>query len=302
MLASLFFVVVALSAVAHGRSVPSENDIFSDAPVVCFRTGCTRGTRQTVNDQSVNEFYGIPYAMAPVGDLRFKKPVPHYDWGSGIYNATIKPPSCPQTYFYADERWNNYDLSLNEDCLFLNVWAPETCREDAKCSRLPVVVFIHGGAFTHGGSERATADMSHLAAVADVVAVSFNYRLNGLGFMYGRSKDLPANLGLFDQRLAMNWSVGYHMLSPKSRSLFKRAVLLGGNPYTSNPLNKPDMAYNRALTVTRKLGCLDSEQDLRRNPGGVMQCLKTKDAHDIANSAEYEFSRGRISLYPVFGD
>lgn len=327
MLASLFFVVVALNAVAYGRSVPSENDIFSDAPVVCFRTGCTRGTRQTVNDQTVNVFYGIPYAMAPVGDLRFKKPVPHYDWGSGIYNATIKPPSCPQTYFYADERWNNYDLSLNEDCLFLNVWAPETCREDAKCSRLPVVVFIHGGAFTHGGSERATADMSHLVAVADVVAVSFNYRLNGLGFMYGRSKDLPANLGLFDQRLAMNWvrdnaeffggdpdsitlmghdagaqSVGYHMLSPKSRGLFKRAVLLGGNPYTSNPLNKPDTAYNRALTVTRKLGCLDSEQDLRRNPGGVMQCLKTKDAHDIANSAEYEFSRGRISLYPVFGD
>ncbi|XP_037516413.1 cholinesterase 1 [Rhipicephalus sanguineus] len=325
--ASLFLVVVALSAVAHGRSVPSENDIFSDAPVVCFRTGCTRGTRQTVNDQTVNEFYGIPYAMAPVGDLRFKKPVPHYDWGTGIYNATIRPPSCPQTYFYADDRWNNYDLSLNEDCLFLNVWAPEPCREDIKCSRRPVVVFIHGGGFTHGGSERASADMSHLAAVADVVAVSFNYRLNGLGFMYGRSKDLPANLGLFDQRLAMNWvrdnveffggdpdsitlmghdagaqSVGYHMLSPKSRVLFKRAVLLGGNPYSSTPLNKPDMAYNRALAVTRKLGCLDSEQDLRRNPGGVMQCLKSKDASEIAHSSEYEFSRGRISLFPVFGD
>ncbi|KAL1418750.1 hypothetical protein MTO96_025779 [Rhipicephalus appendiculatus] len=153
--ASLFLVVVALSAAVHGRRVPSENDIFSDAPVVCFRTGCTRGTRQTVKDQTVNEFYGIPYAMAPVGDLRFKKPVPHYDWGTGIYNATIRPPSCPQTYFYADERWNNYDLSLNEDCLFLNVWAPEPCREDVKCSRRPVVVFIHGGAFTHGGSERA---------------------------------------------------------------------------------------------------------------------------------------------------
>ncbi|XP_077524600.1 acetylcholinesterase-1-like [Amblyomma americanum] len=328
MLASLVVAVVALSALpVHGRSLPSENDIFSDSPVVCFRTGCARGVRRTVNDRHVDEFYGIPYAMAPVGDLRFRKPVAHYDWGTGIYNATIKPPSCPQTYFYADENWNNYDLSVNEDCLFLNVWAPETCGEDVKCTRRPVVVFIHGGAFTHGGSERASADMSHLASVGDVVAVSFNYRLNAFGFMYGRNKDLPGNLGLMDQRLAMNWvrdnveyfggdpdmvtlmghdagaqSVGYHMLSPKSRGLFKRAILLGGNPYTTTPLNKPDVAYNRALTVARKLGCLDSEQDWRRNPGGVMQCLKSKDVHEIANSAQYEFSRGRISLFPVFGD
>lgn len=328
MLVSLVLTVVALSALrVHGRSLPSENDIFSDAPVVCFRTGCARGTRRTVNDRHVDEFYGIPYAMAPVGDLRFKKPVAHYDWGTGVYNATIKPPSCPQTYFYADTHWNNYDLSVNEDCLFLNVWAPETCGEDVKCSRRPVVVFIHGGAFTHGGSERASADMSHLASVGDVVAVSFNYRLNALGFMFGRNKDLPANLGLLDQRLAMNWvrdnveyfggdpdmitlmgheagaqSVGYHMLSPRSRDLFKRAILLGGNPYTTTPLNKPDVAYNRALTVARKLGCLDSEQDWRRNSGAVTQCLKSKDAHEIANSAQYEFSRGRISLFPVFGD
>ncbi|XP_077563366.1 acetylcholinesterase-like isoform X2 [Haemaphysalis longicornis] len=327
MLTSVLFVAFAFCAGVRARSVASENDIFSDAPVVCFRTGCVRGTRQTVNDRTVNEFYGIPYAMAPVGDLRFKKPVPHYDWGSGIYNATTKPPSCPQTYFYADERWNNYDLSITEDCLFINVWAPETCRDDVKCSRRPVVVFIHGGAFTHGGSERASLDMSHLASVGDVVAMSFNYRLSGLGFMYGRSKDLPANLGLFDQRMALTWvrdnaeyfggdpgrvtlmghdagaqSVGYHMLAPKSRSLFKRAVLLGGSPYTTSPLNKPGAAYNRALTVARKLGCLDSEQDWRRNPAAVVQCLKSKDARQIADGAQYEFSRGQFSLMPVFGD
>lgn len=282
---------------------------------------------KTVGDNVLNEFLAIPYATPPTGNMRFKKPQPQYNWGSSVYNATIKPPSCPQAYFYADERWNNYDLSVSENCLYLNIWTPKTCPDKTKCFKKPVVVFIHGGTFTHGGSERASADMSHLSSVGDLVAVSFNYRLNALGFMYGRHKDLPGNLGLFDQNLALKWvkdnidvfggdpdsitlmgheagaeSVGYHMLSPMSRNLFKRAILLGGNPYTTSPMNRGDVAYNRALTVARKLGCLKTEVEWKFNRVGVMDCLRKKDIAELASSAQYEFSRGRISLMPVFGD
>ncbi|CAN8013718.1 unnamed protein product [Ixodes persulcatus] len=322
-----YLTLLHLAAVASLAASASENDIFSEAPVVCFKTGCVRGTQKTVEDKTVNEFYGIPYAMQPTGAMRFKKPQPQYDWGTGIYNATVKPPSCPQVYFYADERWNNYDLSVSEDCLYLNVWTPDTCQDRSKCTKKPVIVFIHGGAFTYGGSERASTDMSHLSAVGDVVSVSFNYRLNALGFLYARHRDLPGNAGLFDQNLALKWvkdnieyfggdpdsitvmghgagaqSVGYHMLSPMSRNLFKRAILLGGSPYTSSPLNRRDVAYNRALTVARKLGCLNTQLDWVRNSSGVISCLQQKDALDVASSSQYEFRRGRISLSPVFGD
>ncbi|XP_064471250.1 acetylcholinesterase-like isoform X2 [Ornithodoros turicata] len=296
----------------------SENDIFPAAPVVCPQMGCLRGRRTLVQGKIINQYVGIPYAMPPTGANRFKKPEPQYSWGSHVFNATATPPSCPQHYFYADTRWNNYDVSINEDCLYLNVWSPEECYFDETCDKKPVVVFIHGGAFTYGGIEKSSGDLSNLAATANVVAVSMNYRLNALGFLYGRSEDVPGNVGLYDQNMALKWvkdniesfngdpksvtivghdagaqSVGYHIVSPKSRNLFKRAVLLSGSPYTTMPLNKQDIAYNRGIAVARKLGCSADK---------LMECLREKDAMDVAAKSQYEYRRGDLSLLPVFGE
>ncbi len=151
-------------------------------------------------DAELSVFRGIRYAQAPVGDLRWRAPQAPAD-ADELQDATAYGAAAPQL--------DNPAVPLgehtvrDEDCLFLNVWTPATA------GHRPVMVWIHGGAYTFGSSSQPLFDGQHLSAAGDVVLVTVNYRLGGLGFLDltgvpgGESAD--SNLALRDVLLALAW-------------------------------------------------------------------------------------------------
>ena len=139
----------------------------AQSPVVATQYGAVQGT--TVGQ--VNEWLGIPYASPPVGQLRWYPPQPPAPF-TATFQATQFSSSCPQGISQFGRP------STNEDCLYLNVYAPAGTTATA---RLPVMVWIHGGAFVTG--EGADYDGSALASQGRVIVVTINYRLGLLGFL-----------------------------------------------------------------------------------------------------------------------
>lgn len=209
--------------------------------VVRTRQGAVRGA--TVDGIAV--FKGIPYAAPPFGARRFQPPQPVAAW-DGVrdaldYGATVtKPPYFPP-----------FDVLLpepaipGEDSLNLNIWTPDPGRVG-----LPVLVWIHGGAFANGTGAIPTYDGSRFARDG-VVCVTINYRLGVDGFLFlGQGN---ANLGLLDQVAALAWvqeniaafggdphnvtvagqsaggmSIGALLSMPRARGLFRRAIPQSG--------------------------------------------------------------------------
>jgi para-nitrobenzyl esterase len=162
-----------------------------------------RGTTVATGDAGgeVVAFLGIPYAAAPAGDLRWRPPHPPRVWHTP-FDATRFGPSAPQPRGGAlDGLVPGMAVDeTDEDCLTVNVWTP-----GADSGARPVLVWIHGGAFTIGGSSLETYDGARLAGREDVVVVSCNYRLGALGFLVLEHGDAVANCGILDQVAALEW-------------------------------------------------------------------------------------------------
>ncbi|CAN8013720.1 unnamed protein product, partial [Ixodes persulcatus] len=220
-------------------------------PTIHTKHGSIVGKQVELLDKRINVFSGIPYAQAPVGDLRLRKPVPYPPWNVTL-NATRRPHQCRQN----PHEWPplpGKSSNCSEDCLYLNVWAPA----DVVPGELrAVMVWIHGGDFILGSSSWDYYDGSMLAAYGEVVVVSMNYRLGRLGFLNAGSDQAPGNQGLYDQNLALQWvrdnifyfggnesavtlfgqdagaaSIAMHMMSPVSSGLFKRAIMQSGGAF-----------------------------------------------------------------------
>lgn len=142
---------------------------------------------------ALRSFLGIPYAAAPSGDLRWALPrLPHH-WAQPL-DATKFRNGCPQV-----ARYGRTQAGYNEDCLFINVVAPEDVPPSVQ--KRAVIVWIYGGAFVGGSS--ALYPLGHMAKSGDVVVVSFNYRLGVFGFMSHPSfAEYNGSYGLEDQRAA----------------------------------------------------------------------------------------------------
>ena len=134
-----------------------------------IKNGKINGKTVTFDEQEVHMFLGIPYAEPPVGELRFKKPLPKTSWSEPI-DATQWTSPCHQTT-HAKDFLND---SLSEDCLHLNIWSPLI---SGSTDELKAVIFyIHGGALLYGSSNQKM-HVSHLLSVkGDVVVVTINYR------------------------------------------------------------------------------------------------------------------------------
>ncbi|WCL55228.1 carboxylesterase/lipase family protein [Gimibacter soli] len=205
-----------------------------------------------VTEAALHIFKGIPYALPPVGERRWKIPEPPASW-QGVRDAGAFGPACvqppmPQASVYFDP-----PAAMDEDCLTLNVWAPE------KAEKAPVIVWIHGGALQRGHTSSPLYDGANLARKG-VVFVSLNYRLGVLGWMAhpdlsAESQDgISGNYGLTDQIRALEWvrdnivafggdpanvtvmgesagalSVTYLLSSPKARGLFHKAIVESAN-------------------------------------------------------------------------
>ncbi|WP_353826284.1 carboxylesterase/lipase family protein [Agromyces sp. SYSU T0242] len=172
-----------------------------DPLVVETGSGAVRGRRR----RGTRQWRGIPYAAAPAGDLRFRAPRPHPDW-DGVRDAAAYGPVAPQhrrgQFLGAAEH-----LARSEDCLSLNVIAPDDARPgDGR----PVMVFVHGGAYSVGSSGEYPRQGERLVREHGIVYVSLNYRLGALGWLdlraYSRpDRPIEANLGLRDQVAALEW-------------------------------------------------------------------------------------------------
>jgi para-nitrobenzyl esterase len=223
---------VVCSALASARA--------DEAPTVSTLDGAVRGSIE--NGEAV--FRGIPYAAPPIGELRWREPEPAKPW-NGVRAATAFGPSCMQDYDFGP---------MSEDCLTLNIWAPEWPSKTAKA----VMVWFHGGGDTEGGSNSPYFYGDSLAK-RGVVVVSVNYRLGVFGFMahpeltQESRHHASGNYGLLDQIAALQWvrnnigkfggdpervtifgqsagaaDVERLMVSPLSKGLFQRAIAESG--------------------------------------------------------------------------
>ncbi len=156
--------------------------------------GDVRGRRSN----GVTAFYGIPYAEAPVGALRFAPPVRRRPWG-GVFNATDPAAGAPQRPAALAQLIGMSCPVQDEDCLHVTVWTPSCAPE----RRRAVLYWIHGGGFEAGSPSNPLADGSRLSAYGDVVVVSVGYRLGAIGLLC--LDGVPSNRSLLDQAAGLEW-------------------------------------------------------------------------------------------------
>lgn len=242
----------------------------------------------TLNPTTVT-FLGIPFAQPPVGELRWRPPRPHAAW-SGVRDATRFGKICPQP------RGDLAQPESGEDCLSLNVYVPRraglpgdvpaaaapTQAPPGSPPPRPVMVWIHGGTNTTGGSR--FYDPTPLVETGDVVVVTLNYRLGVFGFLahpaFRAEAGTTGNYGLMDQQLALAWvraniaafggdpanvtvfgessgglNVLSHLASPRSAGLFDKAIIQSG----TYRLDTPDLPASEELgrDFADRVGCQD---------------------------------------------
>lgn len=216
---------------------------------VAIETGLVQG----VHEGPIRVFKGIPYAAAPVGELRWRAPEPAQAW-EGIMSADAFSPACPQKGSYPE---NSPPEPMSEDCLTLNIWTPAESADE----KLPVMVWIYGGGLINGSGSTPLYAGDRLAA-RGVVVVTFNYRLGALGFLAHPELNRESkhggsgNYGLLDQIAALNWvrrniaafggdpetvtifgqssgsfSVSMLAVSPLTTGLFRRAIGQSGGVF-----------------------------------------------------------------------
>jgi len=159
--------------------------------------------RRLAGGPGVISFKGIPYAAPPVGALRWKKPQPAATW-EGVRKADAYGAACIQMPGLSAANGGDPG-ALSEDCLYLNVWTPKP----NTAAKLPVMVWIHGGAYLFGAGGLPLYDGGPLAS-RGAVFVSLNYRLGPLGFFAHPALERenpggPMNFGLLDQIAALKW-------------------------------------------------------------------------------------------------
>jgi para-nitrobenzyl esterase len=196
----------ARSVILAAVSVAAVSLPFAGARAAEPTVVTTTGTFTAVpspSDPAVNVFFGIRYAAAPSGALRWTPPVAPVP-PAGVVVASTPGDACPQSGSTAP-------LAQSEDCLFLNVYVPASARPN---SRLPVFYWIHGGALV--GGTGAQYDPSVMVANSDIIVVTINYRLGALGWLVepGLTATTAStfenvgdagNYGLMDQQFGMQW-------------------------------------------------------------------------------------------------
>ena len=237
----------------------------------------TAGKVQGYTENGIDIFKGIPFAEPPIGDLRFCPPVGKEPW-DGVFDAT-EYGSCAFQGFTGLEEWFGRLEHESEDCLNLNIWTPATDGE-----KLPVMVWIHGGAFIMGSGCHEFYDGSVLAKRGNVVIVTINYRLGALGYLY--IPGVTANVGQLDQISALRWvqenigsfggdphnvtifgesAGGYAVVTlpamPAAKGLFHRVIA------QSAPYFDPETSEKNTRTLMRKLKIKKGDIDgLRKLP------------------------------------
>nr|XP_054502613.1 bile salt-activated lipase-like isoform X3 [Agelaius phoeniceus] len=236
----------------------------------------------------VDIFRGIPFAAPP---RTLEDPQPHPGW-DGTLEAKEFKKRCMQV------KLTQTDVRGSEDCLYLNIWVPQGRKQVS--TKMPVMIYIYGGAFLVGGGQGANFldnylyDGEEIAVRGNVIVVTINYRVGPLGFLSTGDENLPGNYGLKDQHMAIAWvkrnikafggdpdnitifgesagaaSVSLQTLSPKNKGLFKRAISQSGVGLCSWAIQRDPLVWAKKLG--EKVGCSTDNTTVLAN------CLRISD-------------------------
>ena len=254
--------------------------------------------------KSVHRFLGVPYALPPLGHLRFRPPKPPSAWKPNILNATQYGKFCAQPRDPGNEKYMQKFLPqvtadlYSEDCLFLNIFTPTTNKMNSEeQSVLPVMFNIHGGGYEVGTSIFAPGD---ILALRGVVVVAIQYRLSTFGFATTGDSAAPGNYGMLDQVQALRWvkenignfggdssrvtifgesaggsSVCLHMLSPLSRDLVHQSVAMSGVDLSHFALAQSEKVVKYTKMVAEGVGCPTGDSF------SMMECLREMNSSAI---------------------
>ncbi|XP_014235995.1 venom carboxylesterase-6-like [Trichogramma pretiosum] len=265
-------------------------------PLVKIHNGTLEGTiMKSRYGREFIGFRGIPYALPPLGDLRFEPPKPAVGW-NGVRSAKDDAEICTQRNIYTHQE----EIVGVEDCLYLNVYTPRLPGKNKEnYGAFPAMIWFHGGGWVTGAGHSDFYGPKFLLD-HDVVLVTVNYRLGPLGFLSTEDLVTPGNQGMKDQAQAIRWvheniasfggdpnrvtlfgesaggvAVHYHMISPLSKGLFQRGISQSGTALCPWALTRPGLAKNKAQRVAELLKC--PKDDTIK----LIECLKTKSAVDI---------------------
>ncbi|RCW51866.1 carboxylesterase family protein [Paenibacillus prosopidis] len=244
-----------------------KKDAYVPDVTVKTKYGDVQGVQLT-NSSSIS-WLGVPYAKPPIGDLRWKAPRNPDSW-TGKLETVRYQQTCVQTV--------NGKITGSEDCLYLNIWRPNQAS-----SKLPVLVFTHGGGNVGGSGSSFVGDK--LATAANSVVITINYRLGAMGYFRhpalqtGNPSDDSGNYGLLDILQSLKWvqenieqfggdsenvtlagqSAGARdvlaaVISPYGKGLFQKAVVLSGGMTTSDPKAGEEKAANALVKLVQTEG------------------------------------------------
>ena len=300
----------------------NNNNNHSSEPEVALGTSITTasGPIEGIDSERAQSwnFLGIPYAAAPVGDLRWKAPRPVTSWSDTLSTKAL-PDFCPQFLYFSNQ------FAGDEDCLYLNVYRPRTQERD-----LPVFVWIHGGGNNNGdtGQETPAYDGARLAERGNMVVVTVQYRLGALGWLYlpalhgDNELDNSGNFGTLDIIESLKWvqanaaafggdtenvtiagesagaaNVLTLIISEQASGLFHKAVIqsLGGN------VNSTDTAFAQSQALIDDLMAFEGVPDEQLSNEELAAYLRSLDPQLLLGLANASAIIGDGVVIPVEG-
>ena len=309
LLALSMMVVLATATSRFPMTTPGWKLDPTETRTIPTSSGYLQGARYTrttpsptpSSEHAVWAFLGVPFAAPPVGALRWREPQAVDPTMAGeTYDATMFGPSCVQ--FPSPEVPSSV---MSEDCLYLNVYVPESVLDTAGGAPSPVMEYIYGGSFVSGSSSKQDINGLNLTSSSSAIVVTLNYRLGPFGFLASPPSlavdGSTGNYGLLDQRAAMAWvesniaafggdkdaitlfgesagaiSVCYHLVWHRNveHSLFSRAILQSPDCDSGTPLQ---VALEQGKAFASATGCSTSHGD----PNEQLECMRALSSHDV---------------------
>lgn len=276
-------------------------------------------------ERTVRQYLGIEYARV---NERFSRAQPIRRQNESLIDATSFGPVCKSSGSVCSSNASRTSCAVEygifafksisvEQCLFLNVFLPATVTSEKR----PVLMWIHGGSGQIGSGN--VFDGTILAAVGDIIVVTFNFRLNLFGFLSTGDERLEGNVGLYDQSLVLDWifensealgadpqrlTIGGHSagaphayslaVSPLSRGRVRRVLLQSGCPLNIWSFIRPNQAMERFRTVAEENNCSRGHETFDEQ----LQCLRQRDFRLLVEQDHYAYTSANHTNLVLHGD